>query len=58
MREGAKQLKIENKKLNINDIENMQDDLTDLFEVRTPTCLLATVWVLWQDSAGVFAHVW
>eukprot|EP01006_Ploeotia_vitrea_P025788 TRINITY_DN58680_c0_g1_i1.p1 TRINITY_DN58680_c0_g1~~TRINITY_DN58680_c0_g1_i1.p1 ORF type:complete len:227 (-),score=23.48 TRINITY_DN58680_c0_g1_i1:22-702(-) len=32
MQEGAKQLKIENKKLDINKIEDMQDDMTDLFE--------------------------
>ena len=32
MSEGAKQMKIENKKLNIDEIENMQDDMTDLFE--------------------------
>jgi len=32
MKLGAKQLKAENKKLNINEIENMQDDMTDLME--------------------------
>jgi len=32
MKEGAKQLKVENKKLDIGSIEDMQDDLTDLFE--------------------------
>lgn len=32
MKEGAKQLKIENKKMDIGQIEDMQDDLTDLFE--------------------------
>ena len=33
MQAGAKTLKAENKKLNINEIENMQDDLADMFEV-------------------------
>ena len=32
MKTAAKQMKIENKKLNINEIEDMQDDMTDLFE--------------------------
>lgn len=32
MKAGAKALKAENKKLNIGEIEDMQDDLTDMFE--------------------------
>lgn len=32
MKEGAKQLKIENQKMNLGEIEDMQDDMIDMFE--------------------------